>query len=419
MAEVITGYFIVNIDFRDAKSVLQNSGTALMSEGVASGENKAQEAVKKALDSPLLNDNKITGAKNVLLLIRSGDQEVTMDEIGIINDHIQKEAGNMADIIFGIGVDDSLGEDISVLVIATGFAPEDQKYSGTPEIIRVPLDEKPNVPAVEISAQTIQTSQPESPAEPQKSSRQVFTLDDTDDATSTDNAPSNAAFEQQPSFAETEVLEEEPADETMFFGNAEPKSSISFYEEESEEQKEEETAKEIEIDLFSYNDLEAVSFTFDLEVPQSEMISEPQSEEKGIDFQLKEKQEIETEITKEASVHPVVIAEEESQMEEAKDTTKSVLFEIEQKEEFTIVEKKREDSYRIQERRNKLKEFNSRYHTVDEENLFENIPAFKRRNIDIDIDSNASEERITTFVAQDKEGKVELKENKFLNKDVD
>ena len=414
MAEVITGYFIVNIDFRDAKSVLQNSGTALMSEGIASGENKAQEAVKKALDSPLLNDNKITGAKNVLLLIRSGDQEVTMDEIGIINDHIQKEAGNMADIIFGIGVDDSLGEDISVLVIATGFAPEDQKYSGTPEIIRVPLDEKPNVPAVEISAQTIQTTQPESPAEPQKSSRQVFTLDDTDDATSMDNVPSNAAFEQQPSFAETVVLEEEPADEIMFFGDAEPKSSISFYE---EEQKEEEPAKEM--DLFSYNDLEAVSFTFDLEVPQSEKTPEPQSEEKGIDFQLKEKLEIETEITQEASVQSVVIAEENPQIEETKDTAKSVLFEIEQKEEFTIVEKKREDSYRIQERRNKLKEFNSRYHTVDEENLFENIPAFKRRNIDIDIDSNASEERITTFVAQDKEGKVELKENKFLNKDVD
>ena len=304
-----------------------------------------------------------------------------------------------------------------MLVIATGFAPEDQKYSGTPEIIRVPLDEKPNVPAVETSAQTIQTTQPESPAEPQKSSRQVFTLDDVDDATSTDNVPSNAAFEHQPSFAETEVLEEEPADEIMFFGDAEPKSSISFYEEEPEEQKEEETAKEM--DLFSYNDLEAVSFTFDLEVPRSERIPEPQSEEKGIDFQLKEKLEIETEITQEVSVQPVVIAEEKPQIEETKDTTKSVLFEIEQKEEFTIVEKKREDSYRIQERRNKLKEFNSRYHTVDEENLFENIPAFKRRNIDIDIDSNASEERITTFVAQDKEGKVELKENKFLNKDVD
>jgi cell division protein FtsZ len=119
MAEVITGYFDVNIDFRDAKSVLQNSGTALMSTGIASGENKAEEAVK-SIDSPLLNDNKITGAKNVLLLIRSGVEEVTMDEIGIM-DHIQKEAGNTADIIFGVGADEELGDSVSVLVIATGF----------------------------------------------------------------------------------------------------------------------------------------------------------------------------------------------------------------------------------------------------------------------------------------------------------
>jgi cell division protein FtsZ len=105
MAEVITGYFDVNIDFRDAKSVLANSGTALMSTGVATGEKKAEEAVKKALDSPLLNDNKITGAKNVLLLIRSGVSEVTMDEIGVIMDYIQKEAGHTADIIFGVGTE--------------------------------------------------------------------------------------------------------------------------------------------------------------------------------------------------------------------------------------------------------------------------------------------------------------------------
>lgn len=121
MAEVITGYFDVNIDFRDAKSVLQNSGTALMSNGIASGENKAEDAVKKALDSPLLNDNKITGAKNVLLLIRSGNEEVTMDEIGIIIPY-PKEAGHTADIIFGVGSDEELGDSVSVLVIATGFA---------------------------------------------------------------------------------------------------------------------------------------------------------------------------------------------------------------------------------------------------------------------------------------------------------
>jgi len=143
MAEVITGYFDVNIDFRDAKSVLQNSGTALMSNGIASGENKAEEAVKKALDSPLLNDNKITGAKNVLLLIRSGNEEVTMDEIGVIMDYIQEEAGNTADIIFGVGIDEELGDSISVLVIATGFTKEHPKHSGiTEKVIHKLSDEK-------------------------------------------------------------------------------------------------------------------------------------------------------------------------------------------------------------------------------------------------------------------------------------
>ena len=101
-----------------------------MSNGVASGENKAEDAVRKALDSPLLNDNKITGAKNVLLLIRSGTEEVTMDEIGVIMDHIQKEAGNTADIIFGVGADEELGDSVSVLVIATGFAKDNHKHAG-------------------------------------------------------------------------------------------------------------------------------------------------------------------------------------------------------------------------------------------------------------------------------------------------
>ena len=105
MAEVITAPLVVNIDFRDAKSVLENSGTALISTGSAIGENRAEEAIKKALDSPLLNDNKITGAKDVLLLILSGNeenQEATMEEIGFINRYIQEEAGgnNKANIIF-------------------------------------------------------------------------------------------------------------------------------------------------------------------------------------------------------------------------------------------------------------------------------------------------------------------------------
>jgi cell division protein FtsZ len=126
IAEVITHHYTQNIDLRDAKTVLSKSGTAIMGSSTASGTNRAHEAISKALDSPLLNDNKITGAKNVLLLIVSGGDEITIDEIGEINDHIQGEAGNSANIIMGVGEDESLGDAISVTIIATGFNVEQQ-----------------------------------------------------------------------------------------------------------------------------------------------------------------------------------------------------------------------------------------------------------------------------------------------------
>jgi cell division protein FtsZ len=127
IAEVITHHYTQNIDLKDAKTVLSNSGTAIMGSSNASGENRAKEAIVSALDSPLLNDNKITGAKNVLLLIVSGNQEITIDEIGEINEYIQAEAGFNANIIMGVGEDDTLGDTISVTVIATGFNIEQQK----------------------------------------------------------------------------------------------------------------------------------------------------------------------------------------------------------------------------------------------------------------------------------------------------
>ena len=126
IAEVITHHYTQNIDLRDAKTVLANSGTAIMGSASASGANRAHEAINKALDSPLLNDNKIQGAKNVLLLIVSGNEEITIDEIGEISDHIQSEAGHSANIIMGIGEDESLEGAVAITVIATGFNAEQQ-----------------------------------------------------------------------------------------------------------------------------------------------------------------------------------------------------------------------------------------------------------------------------------------------------
>jgi len=122
IAEIITVHGYINVDFADVETVMRNSGVAIMGRGLAEGEGRAVVAVEKALISPLLNNNNINGARNILLNVTSGQSEVTMDEIGEISDYIQKKAGFEADLIWGNGTDDTLGDQISVTVIATGFS---------------------------------------------------------------------------------------------------------------------------------------------------------------------------------------------------------------------------------------------------------------------------------------------------------
>ena len=123
IAEVITNHYTQNIDLRDAKTVLENSGSALFGTGEGTGSNRAEHAISAALDSPLLNDNQIKGAQNVLLLLTSasGEHEVTIDEIGEITNHIQREAGGNANVIMGIGAAKEEGSKITCTIIATGF----------------------------------------------------------------------------------------------------------------------------------------------------------------------------------------------------------------------------------------------------------------------------------------------------------
>ncbi|HRS54010.1 MAG TPA: cell division protein FtsZ [Bacteroidales bacterium] len=121
IAEIITVPGYVNVDFEDVKTVMKNSGVAIMGTGSAEGENRAIQSVEMALSSPLLNDNQIKGAKNILLYIASGNDEISMDEVSDITDYIQQEAGSTAEIIWGNGYDEKLGSKISVTIIATGF----------------------------------------------------------------------------------------------------------------------------------------------------------------------------------------------------------------------------------------------------------------------------------------------------------
>lgn len=121
IAEIITVKAYVNIDFKDVNTVMRDSGVAIMGNGTAEGENRAVTAIETALNSPLLNDNDIKGASNILLYISSGTDEITMDEITDITEYILDAAGDKAEIIWGAGRDEDLGDKVSVTVVATGF----------------------------------------------------------------------------------------------------------------------------------------------------------------------------------------------------------------------------------------------------------------------------------------------------------
>ena len=173
IAEVISQHLKVNIDLNDARRVLENSGTAVMGQAEATGENRAIEAVNEALDSPLLNDNDITGAEQVLLKIVSGvgDDEIKMSELSKIKNKIQQSAGRDVNIIEGIGFDSDLGSAVSVTVIATGF-----KTKKVNEPVTIRLEENDQLDEYDENNNTI-------------SSQQTLSLEDDSFETEDLNAP--------------------------------------------------------------------------------------------------------------------------------------------------------------------------------------------------------------------------------------
>jgi len=146
IAEIITIPGYVNVDFKDVKTVMNDSGVAIMGSDKAEGENRAQKAVEGALASPLLKDNEIEGARYILLNITSGKKEVTMDEVTVITDYIQDQAGMTADLIWGNCVDESLEDHLSVTIIATGFqTSEDRIKEKENQRVEIPFEETPLV----------------------------------------------------------------------------------------------------------------------------------------------------------------------------------------------------------------------------------------------------------------------------------
>jgi cell division protein FtsZ len=194
IAEVITNHYTQNIDLRDAKTVLENSGSALFGTGEGEGTGRAAKAVGAALDSPLLNDNHIKGAKNVLLLLTSGDgdHEVTIDEIGEITDHIQREAGGNANVIMGIGSSEETGSRITCTIIATGFPTGTQVLpSDKPELVKYNLEGNDSQGAADAAPAPLEAS-----VVTEQKERVVMDLEDV--------APEN----QAPTFETNEVVED-------------------------------------------------------------------------------------------------------------------------------------------------------------------------------------------------------------------
>lgn len=236
IAEIITRTGYINVDFEDVRTVMTQSGVAIMGSATSEGDDRATKAVEKALASPLLNDNNIEGARYVLLNITFGNQEVLMDEISDITDYIQDEAGSTADVIWGYGMDESLGDKLSVTIIATGFKsnphtgvnlePKQEKKvmnleekEPAPQVKKHALnDEEPFLKAPQNTIKPAEPQQPVQPAPPAAPPQRVFEFDmhkkaeepQQDYVQQTPNAEEPKKDEWQP-FLKKETEEAQPA----------------------------------------------------------------------------------------------------------------------------------------------------------------------------------------------------------------
>ena len=446
IAEVITHHYTQNIDLKDAKTVLSNSGTAIMGSAVASGENRAKEGIMAALDSPLLNDNKITGAKNVLLLIVSGSDEITIDEIGEINDFIQTEAGHNANIIMGVGEDESLGEAISVTIIATGFDVEQQNEIVNTEpkkIIHTLEDEQKSVHDLTKTMVPAFNWEKETPVA-NTTERIVFELLEDEVAEPTP-APAVVSINKE----ELVVMSEFIKNLDVTFEIISPISDLDFVVTSPMV----EQIKVVEPKVFERQ--EQATFSFDLPLFNTTATPEPVAEvtENKILFELtNETRDINvneavqfvpmTELTDKGKIiytleeytesesavmdsKPSMTAIDEIVPEEMNITMKQVdiasnsssTFDAISPMEMTIEETLK---FRADERRKKLKEFNYKFHSnVSRIDEMEKEPAYKRLGIDLSTaQTNHANSRIS--LGTDSNDDLQLRSNNsYLHDNVD
>ena len=456
IAEVITHHYTQNIDLKDAKTVLENSGRAIMGSATASGENRAKEAIIAALDSPLLDDNKISGAKNVLLLIVSGSNEITIDEIGEINDHIQSEAGHNANIIMGVGEDENLGESIAVTIIATGFNEEQQNGILSIEAKKIihSLDGEHKLER-DLTQKPVEVFQTkiESPIEFNEE-KIIFELIE-EEIESTEGE-----FVQKIANVVSDISENELIAMNQFIRNLDvtfeivsPINDIDFnvatpeaLEMKVVEPIIDENLKQVQEEQITFTfDMPAVKFETIETIDESRVVFDLSAEARDIEvnehvqfvpvtelneggiikYSLEEYMEVENDLLNSKPVAKVV---EEPIADELKITMKQMETEkpqsfVSQFEDVSPVEMTIEETlkHRADERRRKLKEFNYKFHNnpsrVDE---MEKEPAYKRHGIDLSNNTQTNNASSRMSLGTDSNDDLQIRSNNsFLHDNVD
>jgi cell division protein FtsZ len=428
IAEVITHHYTQNIDLRDAKTVLSNSGTAIMGSGTASGINRSEEAISKALDSPLLNDNKITGAKNVLLLIVSGTDEITIDEIGEINDYIQSEAKSNVNIIMGVGEDESLGDAIAVTIVATGFN-KDQQH------------EISNVEAKKI----IHTLNDEQEASYDFSEKNLL-----DNSSKSTNEPVAEIEEDKIVYDLGEEIEEEPQFDIIQTSEV-IKNIDVVYEEISSEKFEEFVITDVKAEkeepvIEPVKEEKQISFTFDLPISQlkkepveevkkteinnievvAHQVIKPKKVEEDVYFTLEDYTELEENLTRaskpatiEKRINDEPTLKYKSEPKIDINDQEVVDFKEVSPLDLTIAELQK----RATERREKMKNFNYKFINKVNKNIdeIEKEPAYKRMGVELNQTSHSSQlnQSRTTLNIDDNDDIQFRSNNSFLHDNVD
>lgn len=460
IAEVITHHYRQNIDLKDAKTVLKDSGTAIMGSGSASGTNRAQDAIINALDSPLLNDNKITGCKNVLLLIVSGTEEITIDEIGEINDFIQTEAGNNANIIMGIGEDPELGSSISVTIIATGFGIDQQHHIVNTEAKKIihtleedqtlehELTEADPTPSNEVTY-TSTEEEYEAPLPQVSNEEKDAVVPPIEEVYTQENV---SADEGVPLLSEEELFSIDVVAETVVTDEQTPESMGEELDYSSDVIKEMDVIYELlqmaplteenpipneEEEEFIINDLG--SDILDLDVVDSEAIVSEEENQFTFDFGLpiSEKEESPSE----KIIHSLSEEKTDEHIQEDAAIKEALDF------KFEVVEKQEENSplesedilidstpdtpfdktiseanvEENEKRKEHLKKFNHAFkHSMNKIDEFEKQPAYKRMGVDIEESDSPASDDSRMSVENDDNDEIQLRSNNsFLHDNVD